>query len=133
MKFCTKCGKELLDEAVICPHCGCAVGDLSNTVNKNSNGYSDDYLKIREYCSQAKTIRNLGVVSAVLIFGIGFIFAIVVIIKAKKLQEPIITTTNTNELAEFEDAKRKIKLGNNLACISLALLIICMFVIFMCV
>ncbi len=25
MKFCTKCGKELLDEAVICVGCGCAV------------------------------------------------------------------------------------------------------------
>lgn len=24
MKFCSKCGKEILDEAVICPHCGCA-------------------------------------------------------------------------------------------------------------
>lgn len=25
MKFCTHCGKELLEEAVICPGCGCAV------------------------------------------------------------------------------------------------------------
>lgn len=24
MKYCTKCGKELFDEAVICPQCGCA-------------------------------------------------------------------------------------------------------------
>lgn len=24
MKYCSKCGKEILDEAVICPHCGCA-------------------------------------------------------------------------------------------------------------
>ena len=26
MKYCTHCGKELFDEAVICPGCGCAVG-----------------------------------------------------------------------------------------------------------
>lgn len=26
MKFCTKCGNELMDEAVICPKCGCATG-----------------------------------------------------------------------------------------------------------
>ncbi len=26
MKFCSKCGKEILEEAVICPHCGCATG-----------------------------------------------------------------------------------------------------------
>ncbi|MBQ6996752.1 MAG: zinc-ribbon domain-containing protein [Oscillospiraceae bacterium] len=25
MKFCSKCGKELMDEAVFCPGCGCAV------------------------------------------------------------------------------------------------------------
>ena len=29
MKFCTKCGKEILDEAVICPHCGCKAADNS--------------------------------------------------------------------------------------------------------
>ena len=26
MKFCTHCGKELFDEAVICPGCGCSTG-----------------------------------------------------------------------------------------------------------
>ncbi|MBQ7485826.1 MAG: zinc ribbon domain-containing protein [Oscillospiraceae bacterium] len=26
MKYCEKCGRELLDEAVICPGCGCATG-----------------------------------------------------------------------------------------------------------
>lgn len=26
MKYCTHCGKELFDEAVICPSCGCPVG-----------------------------------------------------------------------------------------------------------
>lgn len=25
MKFCQKCGKEIMDAAVICPNCGCAV------------------------------------------------------------------------------------------------------------
>jgi uncharacterized membrane protein YvbJ len=27
MKFCSKCGKELLDEAVVCTGCGCAVSN----------------------------------------------------------------------------------------------------------
>lgn len=26
MKFCTKCGHELVDEAVVCTNCGCATG-----------------------------------------------------------------------------------------------------------
>ena len=25
MKFCSKCGKEIMDEAIVCPGCGCAV------------------------------------------------------------------------------------------------------------
>jgi len=27
--FCSKCGKEIMDEAVICPHCGCPVSGKS--------------------------------------------------------------------------------------------------------
>ena len=27
--FCAKCGKEIHDEAVICPHCGCGVSNRS--------------------------------------------------------------------------------------------------------
>lgn len=34
MKFCTHCGKELFDEAVICPNCGCATKE--NTQNNSS-------------------------------------------------------------------------------------------------
>ena len=34
MKFCQKCGKELVDEAVFCPGCGCAVAE----VKKDSGG-----------------------------------------------------------------------------------------------
>lgn len=32
--FCSKCGKEINDEAVVCIHCGCAV---NNTANKTAN------------------------------------------------------------------------------------------------
>ena len=35
MKFCEKCGKELVDEAVFCPGCGCAVA------SKKANGGND--------------------------------------------------------------------------------------------
>ena len=40
MKFCSHCGKELMDEAVICPGCGCPVqsdktGELSKESDEN--------------------------------------------------------------------------------------------------
>lgn len=40
MKFCQKCGKQLMDEAVICPGCGCAVGNNQsiNTTQVNTAG-----------------------------------------------------------------------------------------------
>ena len=31
MKFCQHCGKEIMDEAVVCPNCGCSV----QTVNRS--------------------------------------------------------------------------------------------------
>ena len=30
MKYCSHCGKELLDEAVVCPSCGCKVESASS-------------------------------------------------------------------------------------------------------
>ena len=42
MKYCSKCGKEIMDDAVVCVHCGCMVTDansaqttsVSNTTEK---------------------------------------------------------------------------------------------------
>ncbi|MBE6645395.1 MAG: zinc ribbon domain-containing protein [Ruminococcaceae bacterium] len=33
--FCQKCGKELVDEAVVCINCGCAVGNTSFKANSD--------------------------------------------------------------------------------------------------
>ena len=33
MKFCQKCGKEIMDEAVICPNCGCQTDSQYQTSN----------------------------------------------------------------------------------------------------
>jgi len=31
--FCSKCGKEVHDEAVICVHCGCSIGNKNSSIN----------------------------------------------------------------------------------------------------
>ena len=36
MKFCQHCGKELLDEAVICPGCGCSTQTQNAPVQQDS-------------------------------------------------------------------------------------------------
>lgn len=35
MKFCTKCGGEIVDDAVVCVHCGCQV---ANSAKKGNDG-----------------------------------------------------------------------------------------------
>ena len=39
MKFCSKCGKEIVDEAVVCPGCGCAVANAPQTAQAPYQGY----------------------------------------------------------------------------------------------
>ncbi len=62
MKYCEKCGKELLDEAVICVGCGCAV-DLATT-KKNT------FISEEEILGTAKNIieknKMFPIISAVL-------------------------------------------------------------------
>lgn len=38
MKFCVHFGKELLDEAVLCPGCGCSTGERAGAVNVDNRG-----------------------------------------------------------------------------------------------
>ena len=42
MKFCCHCGKEIMDEAVICPGCGCSV----QTVNNAQKGEVDQSVSV---------------------------------------------------------------------------------------
>ena len=36
MKYCAHCGKEIMDEAVICPNCGCSTENLKTETNKTA-------------------------------------------------------------------------------------------------
>ena len=42
MKYCTKCGKEIMDEAVVCPGCGCSqqTGNVVTTQDSSSFGWA---------------------------------------------------------------------------------------------
>ncbi len=39
MKYCVKCGKELMDEAVFCPGCGCAVESPQPVKSKSASTF----------------------------------------------------------------------------------------------
>ena len=40
MKYCQKCGAELVDEAVVCPQCGCSQGKTSTEVDSGGFGWA---------------------------------------------------------------------------------------------
>ena len=40
MKFCTKCGKEMVDEAVVCPNCGCGATSTATELDAPNAGYA---------------------------------------------------------------------------------------------
>ena len=112
--FCSKCGKEIADEALICPSCGCATANYQ-APPRSVTSYSNDYIAIKEFDDKVKSIYTIGVISLVLCLGIGLIFSLVAWAKAKSVIVPKITTQNPNELATFESTKRKLKTALNFA------------------
>ena len=67
--FCSKCGKEILDEAVVCIHCGCAVPKESNI----ENTLEDAAQSAKSAISDLKLSgEKSGLVALVLCFFFGF-------------------------------------------------------------
>ena len=60
MKYCEKCGNQLLDEAIMCPKCGCAVAGKQPTKEQNEKSKN-----------QAKS-------AIMIIVGIGIIIATII-------------------------------------------------------
>ena len=89
--FCSKCGHEIDDEAVVCTNCGCAVNGIKNNVNKTvvddvPNGLLDvlgfliPLVGLIMYCvmhSQTPRKANQIGLFALIGFIINFIFIII--------------------------------------------------------
>ena len=67
MKFCEKCGKELMDDAVVCPGCGCSTG-------KRPQKPSEPKSHVIVEKSEKETSSALSIVSIV-VGGIGILMA----------------------------------------------------------
>ena len=65
--FCSKCGKQIDDEAMICPSCGCATANLESKTVKDISASE----------KETGTLATLAVVLAVLIPLVGLILGIV--------------------------------------------------------
>ena len=61
MKFCTHCGKELLDEAVICPNCGCSAVNPAQATQPVEQYRGDDTVSVG-LCVLAALIPLFGII-----------------------------------------------------------------------
>lgn len=146
--FCSKCGKEIDDSAIVCTNCGCptsnygkqaqtnasqqtatqvtrtAVG-LYNTPQTTSYGasYSEsDKLiipKLRQYISDVNSIFVLSVIGLLLSLGIGIIFAGIAFYKIKKLPAINCEIDDPNLIADFQKAQKKLSTATTISCITL--------------
>ena len=64
MKYCSKCGNQLLDEAVMCPKCGCPT-EVKKSISPEQKEYSKNH-----------TIGAICLISAIMIIIITIIAAI---------------------------------------------------------
>ena len=53
--FCSKCGKEIMDEAVICPNCGCPTNNYSQPDQANV-----PYWNTTAFQGKIEMFRNFG-------------------------------------------------------------------------
>ncbi|MCM1113893.1 MAG: hypothetical protein NC397_00195 [Clostridium sp.] len=71
--FCSKCGNEINDQAVVCPNCGCSTG------NDNQSMPLTDAPMIKN--EEKKTLASCALVFAILMPIVGLILGIVGVIK----------------------------------------------------
>ena len=90
MKYCIHCGKECLDDAIICPACGCSVQYESKNVNTNQNqtqyqnlNQNNSVPPVNYYTDKCSLMSILGFVFAFLNSVVGLILSIVAYNEAK--------------------------------------------------
>lgn len=123
MAFCSKCGKEIDDEAVICVHCGCPTGvqaaPAAPTVDMESTATTGEKVLsflipiagIILYCvnkdkkpKAAKTCLKVGVITWLIIA----LLTVVVIVLPAKVTESKLKAANSNAKLVFTIANNEL-------------------------
>ena len=75
----------------------------------------DGMREYSEYNKKATDLRTFGIIAAVLMFGIGIIFSIIIWVNKASLKEPMYPPQNMYEDNLFRDAQSKLRTANILA------------------
>ena len=90
--FCSKCGTEIDDAAIICPKCGCATQNYVEKSNASNQATSLEAQK-----NTMKTLGTLSIVFSLLIPVVGLVFAIVLLVKLAGM-----TSISEEERSEYQ-------------------------------
>lgn len=85
MKYCTHCGKQVLDDAVICPGCGCSVqyGNTDGGFSKTGHGAQQNYAP--PFADEYSGLSVAGLILAFFQPLIGLILSIIAHNEAKRI------------------------------------------------
>jgi len=115
---CPTCNQPLLNNEVICPNCGSVTTSANQSyappVQQQYNpGYnfnmSPTYAAVKDFASKASSAQALGIVATVLMFGIGFIFSIIVWVKTSGLKNVSFSELPPEEDAMYQKALKQLK------------------------
>ena len=107
MKFCEKCGKEILDEAVVCPGCGCAIEKRAKQISY------DDCVKGASKTNIISAVALvIGVVCALFVnVWIGVILCLVAELTAlspnSKVQKALKNNNKSSDKKEFKEKAKQ--------------------------
>ena len=109
MKYCSKCGKEIMDEAVICPGCGCAV---KSETEQNEISYDDCVNSASTTNIIAAIVLAVGVLCALFInVWVGAVLClvseIVALIPNSKMQKAFKSNNYGLDKKELKDKVRQ--------------------------
>lgn len=141
MKFCQKCGKEIMDEAVVCPGCGCSVAE---EIKKSEVSYVECLKGVGTTNIISAVITLLGVVCWLLInVWVGVILCLVAEMVALSANSKLLKAFKQNGLSrkskqdnmKMKAIKKELKANNSAYKFSMILGIIdlalgCIFVLF---
>ena len=111
MKFCESCGKEILDDAIICPACGCPTRKYYQGQTQTSYQHSDYYPELCEYTRKINTCFVFSLISLITSMGVGLIFAIVAYVLSLNIRPfPYADKlTNPEEIDLYNHSEKKLK------------------------
>lgn len=126
MKYCSKCGKEIHEEAIICVHCGCSVEGTRVKSNKCFPNTLENFL------IKVKTVYILSILGLALSLGIGVVFCIISEVKRSRIKIPASVDLNRDEYEELEKAKKQLNIAKMLNVVTTAIFAALMAIIGCC-